>query len=60
MSSNFIGAVISIFGSIIGNIGMNTQKQAHVNNNRKPVDEQVISPCMIPAGVFNLSSMHIV
>jgi hypothetical protein len=40
-NGNIVGAIISIIGSIVGNIGMNTQKQAHKNNMAQPEDKQV-------------------
>jgi hypothetical protein len=38
--NNFIGCVVAITASVIGNVGMNVEKQAHVNNERLHLSQQ--------------------
>jgi hypothetical protein len=41
LSGNAIGCLISIFGSVLGNIGLNLEKMAHNKNLRQPPEKRV-------------------
>jgi hypothetical protein len=52
---NAIGCIISILGSVVGNIGINVQKQAHINNHKLPERLQKKSETQLPLWWLGLS-----
>lgn len=48
VSGNFIGAVVSIAGSVIGNLGTNVQKYVHAREAKKPEEERYSAYVYIP------------
>jgi hypothetical protein len=58
LSGNAIGCLISIFGSVLGNVGLNIEKLAHTRNQRKPLKEQV-SYVLLPLWWMGLTGVII-